>query len=151
MGDGVADVSVVNIAAQVWWEGSPHVPDLLIREAVALSLEQALKIVLLDGAFTLWVQRLEGSSNDILGVRALQSFPKHSEEGCEVDRPLGFIHHGIQLILWDIKTAHGCVGVYQVVLADDAITVLVNDSEGLLQFLDFVLIEDGGDGARSSG
>lgn len=61
----------------------------------------------------------------------LQLLAEHGQENCEVDGAAGFLHHGLQLLILHIQLAHGGQHVPEVILADDAISVLVDDCESL--------------------
>lgn len=63
--------------------------------------------------------------------RTLQLLAEHGQEDGEVDGAAGFLHHGLKLLILCIQLAHGGQHVPQIVLADDAISVLVNDCESL--------------------
>lgn len=63
--------------------------------------------------------------------RTLQLLAEHGQEDSEVDGAAGLLHHGLQLLILHIQLAHGGQHVPQVVLADDAISVLVDDCESL--------------------
>lgn len=65
--------------------------------------------------------------------RTLQLLAEHGQEDGEVDGAAGFLHHGLQLLILHIQLAHGGQHVPEVVLADDAISVLVDDCESLPQ------------------
>lgn len=61
----------------------------------------------------------------------LQLLAKHGQEDSEVDGTAGLLHHGLQLLILHVQLAHGGQHVPEVVLANDAISVLVNDCESL--------------------
>lgn len=61
----------------------------------------------------------------------LQLLAEHSQEHGEVDGAAGLLHHGLQLLILHIQLTHGGQHVPEVVLADDAISVLVDDCESL--------------------
>lgn len=61
----------------------------------------------------------------------LQLLSEHGEEDGEVDGAAGLLHHGLQLLILHIQLAHGGQHVPEIVLADDAISVLVDDCESL--------------------
>lgn len=61
----------------------------------------------------------------------LQLLAEHGKEDSEVDGAAGLLHHGLQLLILHIQLAHGGQHVPEVVLADDAISVLVDDCESL--------------------
>lgn len=63
--------------------------------------------------------------------RTLQLLAEHGQEDGEVDGATGLLHHGLQLLILHIQLAHGGQHVPQIVLADDAISVLVDDCESL--------------------
>lgn len=63
--------------------------------------------------------------------RTLQLLAEHGKEDSEVDGAAGLLHHGLQLLILHIQLAHGGQHVPEVVLADDAISVLVDDCESL--------------------
>ena len=64
-------------------------------------------------------------------VRTLQLLTEHGKEDGEVDGAGGLLHHCFQLLILHVELSHGGQHVPQVVLADDAIPVLVNDCESL--------------------
>ena len=61
----------------------------------------------------------------------LQLLAEHGQEDSEVDWAAGLLHHGLQLLILHIQLAHSGQHVPEVVLADDAISVLVDDCESL--------------------
>lgn len=61
----------------------------------------------------------------------LQFLAKHGQEDSEVNGTAGLLHHGLQLLILHVQLAHGGQHVPEVVLANDAISVLVNDCESL--------------------
>ena len=61
----------------------------------------------------------------------LQLLAEHSKEDGEVDGAAGLLHHGLKLSIIHVQLAHGGEHVPQIVLADDAVPVLVNDCESL--------------------
>lgn len=63
----------------------------------------------------------------------LQLLAEHCQEHGEVDGAAGFLHHGLQLLILHIQLTHAGQHVPEVVLADDAISVLVDDCESLAQ------------------
>lgn len=67
----------------------------------------------------------------LLCQRTLQLLAKHGQENSEVDGAAGLLHHGLQLLILHIQLAHGGQHVPEVILADDAISVLVDDCESL--------------------
>lgn len=64
-------------------------------------------------------------------VFTLQFLAKHGQEDSEVDGAAGLLHHGLQLLILHIQLAHGGQHIPEVILADDAISVLVDDCESL--------------------
>lgn len=63
--------------------------------------------------------------------RTLQLLAEHGQEDSEVDGAAGLFHHGLQLLILHIQLTHGGQHIPEVVLADDAISVLVDDCESL--------------------
>lgn len=61
----------------------------------------------------------------------LQLLSEHGQEDSEVDGATGLLHHGLQLLILHIQLAHGGQHVPEVILADNAISILVNDCESL--------------------
>lgn len=65
------------------------------------------------------------------GRPTLQLLSEHGEENGEVDGAAGLLHHGLQLLILHVQLTHGGQHVPEIVLADDAISVLVDDCESL--------------------
>lgn len=76
-------------------------------------------------------QTTEGNLLKLVCQHTLQLLAKHGQEDSEVDGATGLLDHGLQLLILHVQLAHGGQHVPQVVLANDAISVLVNDCESL--------------------
>ena len=61
----------------------------------------------------------------------LQLLAEHGQEDGEVDGAAGLLDHGVKLIIVHVQLSHGGEHVPEIVLADDTISVLVNDCESL--------------------
>lgn len=67
----------------------------------------------------------------LFGKHTLQLLSEHGQENSEVDGATGLLHHGLQLLILHIQLAHGGQHVPEVILADNTISVLVNDCKSL--------------------
>lgn len=75
---------------------------------------------------------MKGSgSSKSFSLPTLQLLAKHGQEDSEVDGAASLLHHGLKLLILHIQLAHSGQHVPKVVLADDAISVLVDDCESL--------------------
>lgn len=61
----------------------------------------------------------------------LELLSKHGEEDGEVDGAAGLLDHGFQLLILHVQLTHSGQHVPKIILADDAISVLINDCESL--------------------
>lgn len=76
-------------------------------------------------------KELQASFQSSFVKHTLQLLAEHGQEDSEVDGAAGLLHHGLQLLILHVQLAHGGQHVPEVVLANDAISVLVNDCESL--------------------
>lgn len=76
-------------------------------------------------------KELQASFQSLFVKHTLQLLAEHGQEDSEVDGAAGLLHHGLQLLILHVQLAHGGQHVPEVVLANDAISVLVNDCESL--------------------
>ena len=79
----------------------------------------------------------------------LKPLPEHGEEHGEVDGAGRLPHHALQVVLGGVLAQAG-QHVVQVLVVDEAVPVLVDHVEGLLELLDLVLVEHGEHIARGS-
>ena len=74
----------------------------------------------------------------------LEPLSEEGEEHGEVDGAGGLVHHALEVLVGRVL-AEGGEHVVEVLLVDEAVPVLVDHVEGLLELLDLVLVEHGED------
>jgi hypothetical protein len=119
-----------------------HLVHILIGEPIAHRRQQLSQPVLRYKPGILLVKTPERVLYHILRVRALQSFTKQRQEHGEVDRAGRLVHHALQVVLGRVL-AQRRQHVVQVLLLDEAVAVLVDHVEGLLELGDLGLVEHG--------
>lgn len=117
-----------------------HLVDVFIGKAVAHRSQQLPQTVLRDESAVFLVEAPEGILDHVLGIRTLQTFTEEGQEHGEIDGTRGLIHHALQVVVrWIL--AEGRKHVVQVLLLDEAVPVLVDHVEGLLEFGNLGLVE----------
>jgi len=119
-----------------------HFVHILVSEPVPDGGEQFTQPILVDDALIVTVEAAEGVLDHLLGVRSLKTFPKHGQEHREVDRTWSLVHHILEVVVSRVL-AEGGEHVVQVLLVDEAVPVVVNHVERLLELLNLILIEHG--------
>lgn len=115
---------------------------ILVCEPITHGGQQLPQTILGQDAHILLVEAAEGVLDHILGIGALQPLAEEREEHGEVDGSGRFVHHAIEIVVRWVLAQRG-QHVVQILLLDEAITVLVDHVEGLLELGDLRLIEHG--------
>lgn len=82
----------------------------------------------------------EGTGDHIFRIFAIQLLPKHGQDHGEADGLRGLPHHDLQVLLCGVLPQQG-QHVMQVLLVNEAVSVLVHHVEGLLKLLDLGLLK----------
>jgi len=121
-----------------------HVVDFVVTEPVAERGQDLTQVVLVKHASIGIVKAGESVSNDVFRIGSLQPLSKQGEKHGEVDGTRSLVHHLVQVLITDLLSKRG-QHVPEVIVIDEAVPVLVDHVESLLELLDLILIEHGKD------
>jgi len=138
--DQPGELEVVEVAGIVELLFVEHLFNFFLGEAFAHAGHESLEFCTGDHLGVFGVEALECVLDDVFGVRAVELLSEEGEEGGEVDVAGGFLDHVFEVGLWRVF-AHGREHAGEILLGDEAVTILVDHVEGFLELLDLRLRE----------
>lgn len=115
---------------------------IFVSEAVTHRCQQLTEAILRDVPVVVLVEAAESVLDDILRVGALEAFAEKGQEHCEVDWSGRLVHHCLEILVVGVLAQRG-QHVVKVLLLNEAIAILIDHVEGLLEFGDLSLVEHG--------
>merc|ERR1719342_1587364 len=119
-----------------YWGLSKHLVNIIISKPVSNRCKQLSQSIFMKNSNIILIKATKCILDNILWIRSLQSFSKHSE----VDRTRRFIHHFLEVVISRILTKTS-KHVMEVLFVNEPIPIMVNHVESFLELLNLVLVE----------